>query len=81
MSDNAFFTQTFHLPPDFLLSVATTKKNREFHCPAGPALSAMARSITVLLVDDHALVRRRFRRLLEDDKDITVVGEAECICI
>jgi DNA-binding NarL/FixJ family response regulator len=33
--------------------------------------------ITVLLVDDHALVRRGFRRLLEDEDDITVVGEAE----
>lgn len=32
--------------------------------------------ITVLLVDDHALVRRGFRRLLEDDPDIEVVGEA-----
>ena len=32
--------------------------------------------ITVLLVDDHALVRRGFRRLLEDDPAITVVGEA-----
>ncbi len=30
-----------------------------------------------MLVDDHALVRRGFRRLLEDDKDITVVGEAD----
>lgn len=37
----------------------------------------MAGSITVLLVDDHALVRRGFRRLLEDDRDIAVVGEAE----
>jgi len=37
----------------------------------------MARNITVLLVDDHALVRRGFRRLLEDDEDIEVVGEAE----
>lgn len=37
----------------------------------------MARNITVLLVDDHALVRRGFRRLLEDDEDITVVGEAD----
>lgn len=35
----------------------------------------MADRITVLLVDDHALVRRGFRRLLEDDPDITVVGE------
>jgi len=33
--------------------------------------------ITVLLVDDHSLVRRGFRRLLEDDPEITVVGEAE----
>lgn len=33
-------------------------------------------SITVLLVDDHSLVRRGFRRLLEDDPTITVVGEA-----
>jgi DNA-binding NarL/FixJ family response regulator len=32
--------------------------------------------ITVLLVDDHHLVRRGFRRLLEDDPAITVVGEA-----
>jgi DNA-binding NarL/FixJ family response regulator len=32
--------------------------------------------ITVLLVDDHSLVRRGFRRLLEDDPDIQVVGEA-----
>jgi DNA-binding NarL/FixJ family response regulator len=32
--------------------------------------------IRVLLVDDHALVRRGFRRLLEDDPDLEVVGEA-----
>ncbi len=32
--------------------------------------------ITVLLVDDHALVRRGFRRMLEDDPDIEVLGEA-----
>lgn len=32
--------------------------------------------ITVLLVDDHALVRRGFRRLLEDEQDIRVLGEA-----
>jgi DNA-binding NarL/FixJ family response regulator len=32
--------------------------------------------ITVLLVDDHPLVRRGFRRLLEDDASIVVVGEA-----
>jgi DNA-binding NarL/FixJ family response regulator len=32
--------------------------------------------ITVVLADDHALVRRGFRRLLEDDPGIAVVGEA-----
>jgi DNA-binding NarL/FixJ family response regulator len=32
--------------------------------------------ISVLLVDDHSLVRRGFRRLLEDEPDIQVVGEA-----
>jgi len=32
--------------------------------------------ITVLLVDDHALVRRGFRRILEDDATIAVVAEA-----
>jgi DNA-binding NarL/FixJ family response regulator len=36
----------------------------------------MADKITVLLVDDHALVRRGFRRMLEDDDTISVVGEA-----
>jgi DNA-binding NarL/FixJ family response regulator len=32
--------------------------------------------ITVLLVDDHSLVRRGFRRMLEDEPGIRVVGEA-----
>ncbi len=32
--------------------------------------------ISVLLVDDHALVRRGFRHMLEDDPEIHVVGEA-----
>src|SRR5579884_3277138 len=32
--------------------------------------------ISVLLVDDHSLVRRGFRRMLEDDPGICVVGEA-----
>jgi len=36
----------------------------------------MEENITVLLVDDHALVRRGFRRILEDEKTIAVVGEA-----
>jgi len=36
----------------------------------------MANKLTVLLVDDHALVRKGFRRILEDDPEIQVVGEA-----
>ena len=36
----------------------------------------MADKISVLLVDDHSLVRRGFRRILEDEKDIEVVAEA-----
>lgn len=36
----------------------------------------MAEKISVLLVDDHALVRRGFRRMLEDEDDIVVKGEA-----
>ena len=36
----------------------------------------MPEKISVLLVDDHSLVRRGFRRMLEDEQDIQVVGEA-----
>jgi DNA-binding NarL/FixJ family response regulator len=36
----------------------------------------MPDKISVLLVDDHSLVRRGFRRILEDELDIAVAGEA-----
>lgn len=36
----------------------------------------MEPKISVMLVDDHALVRRGFRRLLEDASDIEIAGEA-----
>ncbi len=36
----------------------------------------MRNKISVLLVDDHSLVRRGFRRILEDEPDIVVAGEA-----
>src|SRR5438270_7024254 len=36
----------------------------------------MTTEILVLLVDDHSLVRKGFRRLLEDEPGIQVVGEA-----
>src|SRR5262249_30606849 len=37
----------------------------------------MQKKITVLLVDDHGLVRRGFRRMLEDEPDMDVVDEAD----
>jgi DNA-binding NarL/FixJ family response regulator len=36
----------------------------------------MRNKLKVLLVDDHALVRRGFRRMLEDEPSFQVVGEA-----
>ena len=36
----------------------------------------MTSKLKVLLVDDHALVRRGFRRMLEDEPTLDVVGEA-----
>jgi DNA-binding NarL/FixJ family response regulator len=37
----------------------------------------MPNKISVLLVDDHSLVRLGFRRILEDASDLCVVGEAK----
>lgn len=39
-------------------------------------MMTMTDQITVLLADDHSLVRRGFRRILEDDDAMKVVGEA-----
>ncbi len=36
----------------------------------------MAEKISVLLADDHSLVRLGFRRVIEDEPDLVVVGEA-----
>jgi DNA-binding NarL/FixJ family response regulator len=36
----------------------------------------MVNKLKILLVDDHALVRRGFRRMLEDETSFQVVGEA-----
>jgi DNA-binding NarL/FixJ family response regulator len=36
----------------------------------------MTEDLTVMLVDDHSLVRRGFRRILEDEEGMKVVGEA-----
>jgi DNA-binding NarL/FixJ family response regulator len=36
----------------------------------------MACAISVLLVDDHALLRKSLHRMLDDDPELTVIGEA-----
>lgn len=36
----------------------------------------MSRKITILLADDHSVVRQGFRRILESQQDMEIVGEA-----
>ncbi len=36
----------------------------------------MVCTISVLLVDDHALLRKSLHRMLDDDPELTVIGEA-----
>lgn len=40
-------------------------------------MTEQAKNLRVLLADDHRLVRLGFRRLLDDEPDIEVVGEAD----
>src|SRR6266478_5364663 len=44
--------------------------------PLANRWNLMPNKLTVLLVDDNALVRRGFRRILEDEPFLQVVGEA-----
>jgi DNA-binding NarL/FixJ family response regulator len=39
--------------------------------------NSMTKTITVLLAEDHAIVREGFRKLLEAENDFQVVGEAD----
>jgi DNA-binding NarL/FixJ family response regulator len=39
------------------------------------SVDQLPKKITVLLVDDHKLVRSGFRRILQDEEDFVVVGE------
>jgi two-component system invasion response regulator UvrY len=41
------------------------------------ALGLIKRKITVLIVDDHAVVRSGYKRLLENKPDLCVIAEAE----
>jgi DNA-binding NarL/FixJ family response regulator len=42
-----------------------------------PAVAAVPAPVTVVLVDDHTLVRQGVRVLLDAESDISIVGEAE----
>ncbi len=57
---------------------ATTPAVQAGQCAVGARESASSRStpLSVLLVDDHAVVREGYRRLLERHGDIAVVAEA-----
>src|SRR4051812_2187160 len=54
-------------------SSASPCRRRGRNCMSPPRTE---KPIAVMLVDDHILVRRGFRRMLEDDPAITVVAEA-----
>jgi DNA-binding NarL/FixJ family response regulator len=45
--------------------------------PAMPVGNCLMKRITVLLAEDHAIVREGFRKILELEDDLEVVGEAE----
>lgn len=42
-------------------------------------MTALIGTTRVLLVDDHSVVRAGIRTLLSDDKEIEIVGEADCV--
>lgn len=44
--------------------------------PVVPAARSLGRVINVILVDDHALIRRGLRRAIDRAEGMTVVGEA-----
>lgn len=45
--------------------------------PKSPESSTTRRKNRVLIVDDHPIVRQGLRRLIEQEEDLTVCGEAE----
>jgi two-component system, NarL family, response regulator NreC len=57
----------------------TERAPRSFSQHSGETAASedqLPKKITVLLVDDHRLVRSGFRRILQDEEDFVVVGEA-----
>ncbi|HTB70021.1 MAG TPA: response regulator transcription factor [Solirubrobacteraceae bacterium] len=45
----------------------------------GPAEESRAGVVSVVIADDHALVRRGLRALLEREREVAVVGEADAL--
>ena len=61
--------------PEFHSDIAGRRQNLADHPCSRPILIIM-KPITVLLAEDHQIVREGFRALLEHESDIEVVGEA-----
>ena len=58
------------------LSVISQPRHGHHGAARGARLTAEARVIRILLADDHTLVRRGVRLILEQEPDLTVVAEA-----
>jgi DNA-binding NarL/FixJ family response regulator len=63
------------VPPDARMASAGDGEVDAEHAPAGAAGGPNA-SVTVVLVEDHRIVREGTRQLLDHDASIRVVGEA-----
>lgn len=50
----------------------------KYHQIASPSLIDQPRAISVLVVDDHALLREGLRAVISTQDDIRIVGEADC---
>lgn len=78
--DDRHHTQvTIESPASTLLVSSASKETREMVTVEDTGTAVMTQPlavITVLLVDDHALMREGLRQLFELERDIQVVGEA-----
>jgi two-component system, NarL family, response regulator NreC len=68
------FTRSVALPTGLSLSIMATTRPTLTAVPPDDA-SALA-TLTVVVADDHAMMRRGLRQLLEDERGITLTGEA-----
>ena len=66
---------TLPVPPDARMASAGDGEVDAEHLPGGAA-GGLSASVTVVLVEDHRIVREGTRQLLDHDASIRVVGEA-----